>query len=101
MRKIEVKNAVPFPVYIGDVETMGARIRTCRVQRGLTLEVAAQAIGITASALSQWENDQVKNLRPENFLNFCAYYEVDPYYIVFGQAREKSPTGRFRRLKAP
>lgn len=71
--------------------TMGERIRAERDRRGLTLETVAKAVGISAQALSQWETDVTKGIRPVNFLRWCAYFGVDPYYIVFGTAKEKGP----------
>jgi transcriptional regulator with XRE-family HTH domain len=101
MLKDDVKSAWPEFLYFGSMEEMGDRIRQCRTLRGLTLEQVAKEIGITASALSLWENGQTKGLRPENFLNFCAFFAVDPYVIVFGKPLDKNPTGKFRRPNSP
>jgi transcriptional regulator with XRE-family HTH domain len=101
MLNADVKYAWPEFLYLGSMEEMGDRIKQCRTLRGLTLEQVAKEIGITASALSLWENGQTKNLRPENILNFCAFFGVDPYVIVFGKPLDKSSTGKFRRLSHP
>lgn len=97
MLEFTVKHAGQKSSYL-DYMSMGTRIKQCRDQRGLTLEEVAKPVGISAQALSQWETGLVKNLRPENFLNFCAFFDVDPYYIVFGAPRSASQTGKFRRL---
>ena len=41
-------------------ETFGSRMRRIRGARGLTLEKLACRIGLTAAALSKWENDKAK-----------------------------------------
>ena len=39
-------------------ETMGKRIAACRKQLGLTQDALAEQLGVTAQAVSKWENDQ-------------------------------------------
>lgn len=63
---------------------MGDRIKTLRESRKLTLEQMGDVVGISGAAISQWETGAVKGLRPENFLRFCAYFGVDPWWVVFG-----------------
>jgi transcriptional regulator with XRE-family HTH domain len=65
----------------------GERMREMRLSRGLTLEQMGQIMGISASAVSQIERGITKNVRPENFLRFCAYFDADPYYVVFGKPK--------------
>ncbi len=67
----------------------GDRMREMRLSRGLSLEQLAEIIGISASALSQIERGVTKNVRPENFLRFCAFFGADPYYVVFGKPRNE------------
>ena len=38
-------------------ETMGKRISDLRKQKGMTQEQLAQQVGVTAQAVSKWEND--------------------------------------------
>lgn len=97
MLEISVKHGGQNSSYI-EFMSMGDRIKQLRDQKGYTLEEVAKAIGVSAQALSQWEKGQVKGIRPENFLNFCAFYGADPYYVVFGKPRDRNPTGTFRRL---
>ena len=84
MLKPEVNHALGVTAYAGQMESMGDRIRTLRESRKLTQEDMGKIVGISGAAISLWESDQTKNLRPENFLRFCAYFNVDPYWVVFG-----------------
>jgi len=63
---------------------MGSRIRDLRLGRKLTQEEMGQIVGISGAAISQWESDTTKGIKPENFLRFCAYFSVDPYWLAFG-----------------
>src|SRR5215472_7508428 len=85
--------------YCAEVEPerrMGERMRELRRSRGLTLEQVSSAMGITPQSLSQIELGVTKNIRQDNFLRFCAFFDVDPWYVVFGHARGKPGTHRSR-----
>jgi transcriptional regulator with XRE-family HTH domain len=84
MLKAEVNHAIGSPAYHSPMETMGDRIRTLRESRTLSQEDLGKIIGISGAAVSQWESGATKGIRPENFLRFCAYFGVDPYWVVFG-----------------
>ena len=85
MLKDEVNHAKGTPPYPFELmETMGDRIRTLRESRTLSQEDMGKIIGISGAAVSQWESGATKGIRPENFLRFCAYFTVDPYWLVFG-----------------
>jgi transcriptional regulator with XRE-family HTH domain len=98
MLKSEVNHALGLAAYAGQMETMGDRIRTLRESRKLTQEDMGKIIGISGAAVSLWESDQTKNIRPENFLRFCAYFNVDPYWVVFGAEGDpqRSPSARLK-----
>lgn len=64
----------------------------------MTIEAVAKIMGISGPALSMIETGTTKNVRLEHFLRFCAYFDVDPYYVVFGKARTSPQPGPKRRL---
>lgn len=68
---------------------MGERMKALRRSRGLTLAEMGKVMEISGAAVSQIEHGTSKNVRLENFLRFCAYFEADPYYVVFGKPRSK------------
>jgi transcriptional regulator with XRE-family HTH domain len=69
------------------IDIPGVRMKEMRLSRGLTLDQMAKIVGISASALSQIERNVTRNVRPENFLNFCAYFDADPFYVIFGKSK--------------
>lgn len=84
MLKYEVNYASAVPKYALPMATMGDRIRGLREGRGLTQDQMGEIVGISGAAISQWESGATRNFRPENFLRFCAYFRVDPFWVVWG-----------------
>lgn len=84
MLKSEVNHVLGDVPYDDHMETMGDRIRTLRESRTLSQEEMGKIVGISGAAVSLWESGATKGIRPENFLRFCAYFNVDPYWVVFG-----------------
>lgn len=69
------------------METMGQRIKRMREQRDWTQGQLANLVGVTVSAVSQWELDQTENVKLLPFLRLAKLFETDPHYLVFGQGR--------------
>ena len=67
------------------MSTMGERIRSLREGQGLSQDQMGDIVGISGAAISQWESGATRNIRPENFLRFCAHFRVDPYWVVWGE----------------
>jgi DNA-binding XRE family transcriptional regulator len=82
------KDAVPPSQYpLLAMETMGQRIRRMRDQKGWTQDELANLVGVTVSAVSQWELDQTENLKLLPFLRLSKLFDTDPHYLVFGPGR--------------
>ena len=77
--------------------TPGGRLRQLRTLRGLTLDQLGAVVGISAQALSQIETGVTKNVRPENFLKLCAFFDVDPYKIALGKQKSEVASELRRR----
>ena len=87
----QVKDAVQGTLYAGlGMETMGDRIRQLRKARGLTQEGFGKAVGVTKSAVSQWEDGSTKNLKLATFLLVCEVLITDPEYLIWGDGRAPS-----------
>ena len=97
MLKSQVNHALWGIQYPKDMQTMGERIRAQRQSRGLTQDEMGKIVGVSGATISQWESGVVTGIKPENFLRFCAYFPVDPFYIAFGPLEERNdPLERFR-----
>lgn len=69
------------------METMGQRIKQMREARNWTQTQLAELVGVTVSAVSQWELDQTENVKLLPFLRLAKLFGTDPHYLVFGQGR--------------
>ncbi len=88
MLELNIKDAGRLPAYaLWMDESMGQRIKRMRDQRGWTQTELAERVGVTVSAVSQWELDQTENVKLLPFLRLARLFETDPHYLVFGQGR--------------
>jgi transcriptional regulator with XRE-family HTH domain len=91
MLNLQVKDAVPSVSYaFWHMETIGSRIRQLREARGWTQAQFAKRVGVTKSAVSQWENDATKNLKLVTFLNVVDALGTTVEYLVQGSSRRPS-----------
>jgi transcriptional regulator with XRE-family HTH domain len=68
-------------------ETMGDRIRVLRQARGLTQEGLGEAVGVSKSAVSQWEDGSVANIKLKTFLALIEVLRTSHEYLVHGPER--------------
>lgn len=96
MLRDKVNHAIGVTAYAyAAMETMGDRIRFLRQSRNLTQEQMGKIVDVSGASISQWESGTITGIRPDNFLRFCAYFGVDPYWVVFGPENErKNPLER-------
>lgn len=92
------QHAVPcfglsFPAMIAD-ETMGDRIRILRQARGLTQEGLGELVGVSKSAVSQWEDGSVANIKLKTFLALLEALRTNHEYLVHGPERAHPPGQR-------
>lgn len=94
-----VKDATQDVPYAHRMETIGDRIRQCRIARGMTQQQLADAVGVTKGAVSQWELGGTKNVKLDTFLKLIAALHTTAEYLVTGPSPASS--GRYRALKKP
>jgi transcriptional regulator with XRE-family HTH domain len=76
-------------MYVVDVSDIGVRIRTLREERGETLAALGAAVGLSASAVHQWESGTTKGLRPANLLAVADHYGVAVHWLVNGAGPQR------------
>lgn len=96
-----VKDAGLAVHYASHMETMGDRIRQLRVAQGLTQPQLAERVGVTKSAVSQWEDGSTSNVKLEVFLLLCEVLRTDPKYLVWGSNRAPTDPGATGRIRRP
>lgn len=95
MLNAEVKDAVSVGEYAYPrMETMGERIRTLRQAKGYSQPKLAELVGVTKSAVSQWEDGSTTNIKLVEFLTLVDVLGTDPHYLVFGAERGRPPPRR-------
>lgn len=69
--------------HMSDSQAIGERIRTARQERGLTQEELAEAVGVTRSAVAQWETGRAGQVTT-NLTRIAAVLEVGVEDLMFG-----------------
>jgi transcriptional regulator with XRE-family HTH domain len=73
------------------MSSIGERLFALRRERdGLEATQVARAIGVTPSALSQWERGSVRNIRPDNLLSAARYFDVSLPWLITGAGPRKA-----------
>lgn len=66
--------------------TIGERIREARNRAGVTQPVLAEMVGVSASAVSQWESGSTKGLKPDNLFRVADALRVSPRWLAVGRS---------------
>ena len=68
----------------------GKLIRARRKEKGLTLEIVADAVGVTKSTVLKWENGLIANVRKDKIGPLAEILDIDPIALIgFVDASEK------------
>lgn len=97
MLNLEVKDACRQVSYAMSMETMGERLKRLRVARNYTQAEFAKLVGVTKSAVSQWEADSTKNLRLPILARVLEVLGTDLQYLVWGENRAPAGSDGTRR----
>lgn len=61
---------------------MGEKIRTLRLNLGLTLEDVGKAVGVGKSTVRKWESGDIKNMRRDKIASLAAILQTTPAYLM-------------------
>jgi len=70
---------------------MADRVRALRIARGMTQEQFGKLVGVSKSAVSQWEDGSTKNIKLATFLRVVEVLHTDANYLIWGEGR--TPAG--------
>lgn len=72
-------------ISIVDVKTIAERIRSARVAAGYETQVdLAKAMGVTKSAVNQWESGKNENLKLDHLVKLADLCDVDIRWLATG-----------------
>ena len=71
--------------------TLGERLKDLRVERNLKLETLAEQTGLSKSALSKYESDDVTDLSIYAVTTLAEFYGVTTDYLLGGDGKQKTP----------
>lgn len=94
MLNLYVKHAGPAHGYDEPMSTMGERIRKLREAHGMTQLDLGKRVGVSKSAVSQWESDSTQNVKLATFLRLCTVLHTDPSYLIYGPGRTDGTEGQ-------
>ncbi len=75
--------------YFGQIR--GDRLKSCRLNRNLSLEEVASQVGISSRKLMFWENGHDYNMDFETSMKLAQLYDVDPNWLMGSVLSEYSP----------
>lgn len=61
---------------------MGNRIRTKRLEKGLTMEELGNMLGVKASAINKYEKGTVENIKRPMIKKMAEIFECDPNWLM-------------------
>ncbi len=71
--------------------TLGERLKDLRVERNLKLEALAEQTGLSKSALSKYESDDVTDLSIYAVTTLAEFYDVTTDYLLGVTENKKRP----------
>ena len=74
-------------------QTIGLRIREARQQYDISQGGLAKRIGVTQSAISQWESGDVRGLKPTNLLATARALGINIQWLVYGTGQKRGSRG--------
>jgi len=85
-----------------DLSTVGGRIAYARAAKGLTMDQLAGKVGVSKSAISQWEHGRIETMKAHHLLKLAKTLEVSPTWLweYKDDKGEAIPMGRERHLDA-
>jgi len=75
------------------MNSIGARLKTRRLEQGLSQKLVAGVAGVTNAAVSKWETNGGESMSAVVALKLARHLNVNPFWLILGQGR---PTDEVR-----
>ena len=70
-------------------QSMGMRIRECRIRKGLTQEKLAESLCCKKSLISQYENNKV-DIKGSVIVELANVLHTEPNYLLLGEIKKEA-----------
>lgn len=70
-----------------DLSTLGGRIKYARKEKKMSQVQLGKAVGVTQSAVGQWERGETKEMTPSNLLRAADALDCNPVWLVTGEGK--------------
>ena len=70
------------------MKTMGMRIRSKRVELGLTMEELGEKLGVQRQAINKWEKGEVQNIKRSYITKMAELFDVSPAWLMGFESSE-------------
>lgn len=67
------------------MNSIGARLKTRRLEKGLNQRGVADVAGVTNAAVSKWETNGGESMSAIVALRLAQHLHVNPYWLIFGE----------------
>ncbi len=74
--------------------TLAERIRTRRIELGLSVDDLADAAGVSSVAVRKWESGGTSNLKHEHLFTVAEMLNVQPRWLALGDGQKEAYSGR-------
>ena len=74
--------------------TLAERIRTRRLELGLTVDDLANAAGVSYVAVRKWEKSETSNLKHEHLFTIADALNVSPRWLALGEGQKEATDSR-------
>ena len=79
---------------------MKDKIKSLRIQQGLTLEEVGDIVGVGKSTVRKWETGDIENMRRDKIAKLAAALHTSPGYLMGWEDAPQKPTLKPKGLSA-
>ena len=81
------------------MKTIADRIKDFRLEKKLSQEALAAAVGVSRVAVTKWESGQTENLKLSNITELCRIFKTSYEFLITGTALDEQKTTDIPRIE--